>query len=273
MQELIKIKQLPIIEEELKSRSKEIEERVKKAKSLVCTEENVKTIKKIRADLNKEFKEVETQRKAVKEEILAPYKQFEDIYKKRISDKYKDADNELKQKIDNVENELKAKKEQEIKDYFEECKKANNVDFVTYEQANINITLSASIKSLKRQAKNFIDEIVKDLRTIETQEHKTEILVEYKDILNVNDAIQTIANRHKALEEEKERQELEKELTDFAMDTGEEPDIHVKSQEILQAPIEEKQEEILTLKFTVKATRTKLKELKQFLKDGGYDYE
>ena len=44
--------------------------------------------------------------------------------------------------------------------------------------------------------------------------------------------------------------------------------------EVLQAPvIEEKQEEILTLKFTVRGTRKKLKELKQFLEIGGYDYE
>ena len=36
---------------------------------------------------------------------------------------------------------------------------------------------------------------------------------------------------------------------------------------------ENKKEEVLTLKFTVKATRTKLKELKQFLENGGYEYE
>ena len=42
----------------------------------------------------------------------------------------------------------------------------------------------------------------------------------------------------------------------------------------LQAPvIEEKQEEILTLRFAVRGTRTKLRELKQFLENGGYDYE
>ena len=42
---------------------------------------------------------------------------------------------------------------------------------------------------------------------------------------------------------------------------------------VLQKPVEEKQEEILTLKFTVRGTRTKLKEIKQFLESGGYDYE
>ena len=50
-------------------------------------------------------------------------------------------------------------KEQEIKDYFEEYKTANNIDFVDFKQANINVTLTASKKSLKEQAKTFIDKI------------------------------------------------------------------------------------------------------------------
>ena len=179
-QDLIIIEQLPVIKEQLKKVSEEIDIKVENAKKLVCTEENVKTIKQVRADLNKEFKEVEQQRKMVKEQILAPYMQFEEIYKTYISDKYKSADNDLKTKISLTENELKAKKEQEIKEYFDEYRTANNIDFITYGQARINVTLSASMKSLKEQAKQFIDKIVDDLKLIEAQEHKTEILVEYK---------------------------------------------------------------------------------------------
>lgn len=205
--ELIIVKQLPQIEEHLKERSEEIEKKVENAKSLICTEENVKTIKEVRAELNKEFKEVETQRKMVKEQILAPYTKFEEIYKTYISDKYKSADIDLKNKIDTVENELKNKKEQEIKDYFEEYKTANNIDFITYGQARINVTLSASKKSLKEQVKTFIDKIVDDLKLIETQEHKAEILVEYKNDLNVSKAITTVTSRYKAIEEEKKKQE------------------------------------------------------------------
>ena len=286
MQDLIVVKQLPQIEEHLKELSQDVDKKVENAKSLVCTEENVKTIKQIRADLNKEFKEVEAQRKIVKEQILAPYMQFEEIYKTYISDKYKSADSDLKAKVDLVESELKTKKEQEIKEYFEEYKNANKVDFIEYGQAKINVTLSASMKSLKEQAKAFIDKIVDDLKLIETQEHKAEILVEYKQSLNVSNAITTVTNRFKAIEEEKKRQEqlkqrqleeaqriaeqnikMQEEETKRALDNFVVP-------EVLQAPvIEEKQEEILTLKFAVRGTRKKLKELKQFLESGGYDYE
>lgn len=272
-QDLIVVRQLPQIEEHLKELSIEVEKKVENAKSLVCTEENIKTIKQVRADLNKEFKEIEQQRKVVKEQILTPYMQFEEIYKTYISNKYRNADSDLKSKIDSTENELKAKKEQEIKDYFEEYKTANNIDFITYEQARINATLSASMKSLKEQAKQFIDKITDDLKLIETQEHKAEILVEYKQTLNVAQAITTVTNRFKAIEEEKKKEEQEKELQKFVVDTAKESDKYIE-QTILNTPvIEEKQEEVLTLKFTVKGTRTKLKELKQFLESGGYDYE
>ena len=274
---LIIIKQLPQIEEHLKELSTEIDKKVESAKSLVCTEENVKTIKQVRADLNKEFKEVEAQRKAVKEQILAPYMQFEEVYKTYISEKYKSADIDLKQKIDSTENELKKQKEQEIKDYFEEYKTANNIDFVTYEQTKINVTLTASKKSLKEQAKVFIDKIKDDLQLIETQECKEEILVEYKQNLNVSRAIQEVANRHKLLEEERIRQE-EKKVTIIYNDKHElTKESNEQLEQVFNKPLEQpeevKQEEILTLKFTVRGTREKLKELKNFLIQGGYDYE
>ena len=168
---------------------------------------------------------------------------------------------------------MKSKKEKEIKEYFEEYKTANNIGFITYGQARINVTLSASMKSLKEQAKQFIDKIVDDLKLIETQEHKTEILVEYKQTLNVSQAITSVTNRFKAIEEEKKKIEQEKELQKFVVDTAKESDKY-NEQIILNSPsVEEKTEEILTLKFTVRGTKTKLKELKQFLESGGYDYE
>ena len=265
IKDLIEVKQLPVIEEQLRSVSTVIDERVKNATSLVCTEESVKTIKEIRAELNKDYKEFENKRKLVKEQVLKPYNDFENVYKECISDKFRNADLILKGKIDNVE--------KEIKEYFEEYKTANNIDFITYEQAKINVTLSASMKSLKEQAKQFIDKIVDDLKLIETQEHKTEILVEYKQTLNVAQAITVVTNRFKAIEEEKKKIEKEKELQKFVVDTAKESDKY-SEQIILNAPVtEEKQEKILTLKFTVKGTRTKLRELKQFLENGGYDYE
>ena len=265
MEDLIVIKQLPQIEENLKELSIEIDKKVDNAKGLICTEENVKTIKQVRADLNKEFKEVEQQRKEVKEKVLAPYMKFEEIYKQYISDKYKSADNDLKQKIDIVESELKTQKEQEVKDYFEKYKTENNIDFVEYGQARINVTLSASMKSLKEQAKVFIDKVRDDLNLIETQEHKAEILVEYKQTLNVSNAITTVVNRLKAVDEEK--QAIQENINEFsnANIPEEKPNT---AQQIVNT-----REKVYTITFKVTGTAVKLKQLKQFLLDGGYQYE
>lgn len=274
-QDLIVIEQLPVIKEQLKRVAEEIDGKVEQAKNLICTEENKQIIKTIRADMRKEFEEFENQRKTVKERILAPYMQFEEVYKECISEKYKIADKELKNKIDNIENEQKKRLEDGAREYFEEYKKSNNIDFIMFEKMNLKITLSDNPTKLKKQIASYIDNVVDDLKLIETQECKEEILIEYKQTLNVSKAIQDVANRHKLLEEEKKKREELREKINKQMSEEADKALGLKKQEeILEKPtVEEKQEEILTLRFTVKATRTKLKELKNFLKQGGYDYE
>lgn len=296
-QDLIVVKQLPIIQEQLKTLSTEIDIKVTSAKYLSCTEENKQMVKKIRADFNKEFKELEARRKQVKEQVLAPYMQFEEIYKEYIADKYKEADKELGNKINVIEIEQKKTLEDEARRYFEEYKTSKNVDFIEFKRINLKIGVSDNPTKLKKQIAAFIDKIVDDLNLIDTQEHKEEILVEYKQNLNISNAITTVANRFKAIEEEKKKREeaeikkrelkesliqqmsdeadksigitqedkkMVKEFIDRAVERDSKP---------LEQPIEEKQEEILTLRFIVKGNRTQLKALKQFLIDGGYDYE
>lgn len=287
MQELIK---KPQFEGEIKAQIKsvgEIESNMKEVKGYVenlnnyyknisFTEETMKEAKDEKSKVNKFKKQVSDYRKNIIAEYNKPIKAFEDTAKETerlLTETY----NTINQQVANYENKQKEIKEQEIKDYFEEYRKANNIDFITYEQAKINVTLSASMKSLKEQAKSFIDKIADDLKLIETQEHKAEILVEYKQTLNVSQAITMVTNRFKAIEEEKKRQEQKV----VHIEMNKDHEITQKSYEQLESvfnkpleqPKEEKTEEILTLKFTVRGTRTKLRELKQFLENGGYDYE
>lgn len=282
--QMIVVKQLPIIEEHLKKVSEEVNQKVNKATSLVCTEENVKTIKEVRASLNKEAKDWEERRKAVKSKIMKPYEDFEKIYKECIGDKYRNAETILKDKITSVEDELKEKKKTEIESYFNEYLESKGIDFVTFNKANINITLSASMKSLKEQAKTFIDKISDDLALIDRQEHKAEILVEYKQSLNVSQAITTVSNRFKAIEEEKKKEEQktmenhvptieEVEQVQFENEATKTNEILTSVDKQLEQPIEEKTEELATVTFKVTAPISKLKVLKQFLVDGGYTYE
>ena len=272
-QELMKIKQLPILEERFKQLSEEVEKKVKNAEALVCTEENVKVVKQVRADLNKEFRDVETQRKEIKNQVLAPYLQFEEVYKQYISDKYRNADIILGGKIKVIEDELKAQKEKEIKDYFEELRVNNNIDFVKYEDAKINVTLTASKKSLKEQAESFINKVVDDLKLIGTQNHKAEILVEYKQSLNVSNAITTVMNRIEAVAEETAKREEQMKLHNEIVEIAKESD-----KVIIQEPIEEKKEEsqyakMYTIPFKATGTAIQLKNLKDFMEREGIKYE
>lgn len=273
---IIVVKQLPIIVEQLQEVKAEVTAKVEQALSLVCTEDTVKDVKKVRSDLNKELKDYEECRKAVKKAIMTPYEQFEAVYKDCISDTYKKADTELKGKIDSVENELKEQKKAEVKGYFDEYLTATGIDFVTFENANINVTLSASMKSLKEQAKAFVDKIVDDLTLIDTQEHKDEILYEYKQSLNVSNAITTVANRYKAIEEAKAREEERKAREQAEAEAAAKVESVVEAVapptvEPIAPPVEE--EKTYTLKFTVRGTMPQLKALKEFLNNGGYDYE
>ena len=262
--------QLPIVESQLREASAKVDARVQEAMALVCTEETVKTIKEVRASMNKELKEFEDKRKQIKSEIMKPYEDFEKIYKEKIADKYKSADSELKNKIDSVENELKEKKKQEVVDYFNEYSKSKNIDFVTFEQAKINITLSASMKSLKEQVATFIDKVANDLLTISLQTDEIEILVEYKKTLDVNQAIQTVTERKKAIqyETQTEQMETEKVIRGLEVDKAwmDEPMKPSMSDFVMQASMK-------TAVIKLNATNLEIAQIVNYLKEMKIKYE
>jgi len=57
--ELIVVRQLPVIEERLRSVRAEIEDKTKEAMSLVCTEDTYRDVKKVRSELNRQFDALE----------------------------------------------------------------------------------------------------------------------------------------------------------------------------------------------------------------------
>ena len=190
-----------------------------------------------------------------------------------MSDKFKFADSELKKKIDEVENNLKEEKKQEVVKYFEEYKTS----------LNINVDLSTSMKKLKDQSKEFLDKITDDLKLIDTEEHKTEILVEYKQSLNAAASIMEVKNRFKAIEEEKARQEeLLKQQEIEAQTVANVNDViegQMSIDEVLEAPVSEQvtehqtEHQIYTMTFKVQGTIEQLKSIKEFLEKEGIKYE
>lgn len=279
--QIIEVKQLPIIEQQLQLVKTAVIKKTETALKLVCTEDTLQEVKKAKAALMKEFKEWEEKRKTVKKAVITPYEQFESVYKDCVTDIYKNADKELKAKIDSIENRLKEEKAAEVKAYFDEYVASRGIEtiygnFFTFEHTGIKVTLSASRKSLKAQAADFVDRICDDLNLIETQEHKDEILYHYRKIdggcyLNVSRAIQLVNEKYKAIEAEKAREAERKARAEAVKAAESKVDEIVKPVEAIEPPKVE--EPILTVKFTVKGTKAKLQELKAYLERNGFDYE
>lgn len=273
--EMIVVRQLPVIEEQLRELKAQNLQRVKSVLAMPCNEDTVKAIKKERAALNKEFSAFEERRKEVKSQVLAPWRQFEEIYQDCVSTVFKSADSDLKNRIGEVETALKQERRKSTEAYFNEYRDSLGIDFVSFEQAGIPITLSVSDKKLLEQAKTFLDRVKSDLDLISTQEFQEEILVEYKRSLNVNQAITEVMERRRRIEEEQLRMEAKQAREESAAAVETQVDRAIEEwaapEPVPENPPVEVQKH--TVRFTVTATKEQILALKKFLNDGGYQYE
>lgn len=273
MNELIKVTQLPVIEERLRSAKDAVDQRVAEAMALVCTEETVQTVKVARAELRKQFDELEEQRKAVKAAVLDPYNRFEQVYKECVSDAFKAADAALKQKIGDVETEIKNRCEEDLREYFYELCAAHHLNFLLYEQAGIKVDMASAKqktpKKLREQLAQFVARVASDVDRIADMDDAEEIMAEYKETLSAMDAIGIVRERHRRIEEERAAKEAR--ATAKAQEAEAVKKVEVVAPPI-QAPIPQ-EEPILVCAFTVRATRTKLRKLKDFMNMEGICYE
>lgn len=281
--DLIVVRQLPVIEEQLRIVQANIESRVSEVLSLACTEDTYKEVKRARSELSKEYAELERRRKEVKASILAPYEQFESVYKQCAGDIYTAADTKLKARINEVENGLKQQKASEVEAYFAEYRTSLGIseDFIGFAASGIKVTLSDSRRALKEKAKAFLDGISGDLALIATQEHKDEILVEYRKTLNVSQAVTTVADRHRAMEDERRRREAALAYQETVKQSAAAVEEVVTATAPVMPPVAvasvEKEtattEQTFSTEFRVFGTIAQLRALKKFLTDGGYTYE
>lgn len=281
--ELIVVKQLPIIEEQLHALKAQVDERVKNALELECTDETVQTVKKARAELSKDFNSLEERRKAVKKAVLGPYEQFEAVYKECVSDAFKSADAELKNKINTTESEIKKRCEDVLRKYFWELCDVENIEFLKFENCGVKVDMASAKaktpKKLKEQIKTFVQNVSNTVNQISEMPDAEEILVEYKETLDIGYALATVQARHRKIEQEKAaqieraaREAAEKERFEKIRDIAPEA-VQADTAAPIAAPVEVEQEKIYTCKFTVRATKTQLKALKIFMNSEGIQYE
>lgn len=262
--ELIEIVQLPVIKTYLENLSIEIKEKVDKATSLVCTPDNYKEIKEVRSNLNKEFQELETKRKKVKNAIMEKYNEFEAIYKENVSNLYQEADIELKKKIDESTYILVKEKEHKIKDFAEEHIKFNHLEnIIKFEDIPLNINLSCSMKSLETATLDFVKKVSNDLECISSDENRDELLYEYQH--NGFDYTKAVITVRKKLEEINKLKEQQEKIKATKID---EVQVAEVVEEII-APKEIEEKEKWT--FTFEATKSEALDIKCYLESRGIE--
>lgn len=304
-QEIIVIKQLPIIEEQLRTVRENIQARVDDVLAMECTEETYKEVKKARAELNAQFRELEARRKAVKSQVEAPYKAFERVYKDCAADIFAKADKELSRKIKSVEDNLKAQKTDAVVDYFVEYRGSLGIptDLAQWDLAGINITLSASEKSLKKQVKDYLDRVRDDFKImVRYGDDFDEILYEYRRCHDAAQAVQIVFDRKEAIKAEQELREAQQKHMEDMEARADEVIAAIEEEELIsaleptEAPVDEFHAPVstpvcdenaaveatggttaparrLSVSFRVIGTLEQLKAMKKFLIDGGYEYE
>lgn len=206
----IQLVQSPVIKHSLKQMGMSVTSRISELNidKLVATEDTISTLKKLRADLNKESKEFESQRKIIKDAVLTPYNDFEATYKEQILTKYKEADDTLKSKVNDFEMKIKTDRKKELEEYFSEICDMEQIDWLTFSRLGIEINLSTTLKKYKEQVLEKIQTLVNDIELINTDTYASEILVEYKKNLNVSQAIKNVRDRKAAEKAEATRLQM-----------------------------------------------------------------
>lgn len=281
LNEVIVVKQLPEITQKLQLISEEVDKEIEYALSLDCTEESKQEVKKARANLNKINKVLSEKRKEVKEAILKPYEEFNEIYEELVGNKLKVADSTLKMRVETIENEqLNSKRDNLIGFAVEYFKRYDIPAYVTFNDIRLNITLSASEKSLKEQIVNFCERINKDISLIRLEEFGAEIENEYSiNGFDYTKAKLTVIERHKRIEELEKKKQADQIIKEQQEKIIEEVNSALEEQVTAPVEIVEKLNEDIEFEeryectFTVWATKEELKEIKTFLMKKGLKFE
>lgn len=267
---IVKIETLPKLLIQLELIGSEVDKNIKDLDKLVCTEENKQEVKKRKQNITALKNAMETKRKEIKNKLLEPYEVFNEKYESEVKGKLVNAENTLNEKINFIETQQKLDKENVLREFANEYFVNNNIqDIVTFEQIGLNITLSASEKSLKDQVVAFCERIANEVETIMLEDYKDEIFVEYKKSLNYVQAKKLVLDRHLELQKAQEQMKKQEEIKEVEQKI-------VENVELVAEPIEVKaiedyevteQEETYEITFTIIGTKDKIVKLKNFLKE------
>lgn len=269
MNNLLSISALEQTEQNLKKINADCTQRIENAVNTLCNEDTKQAVKKLRSELNKEFQEYETERKERTVEYEKPLRMFREMYDRYITQPFKNADIALKVKINDVETAQKEEKTLEVKEYANELKQAYSLNWLEAERIMPNVTLSASVKSLKVAVKERLDKIKSDIDCIGVIDDSGEMFAEYMNCLNLAQAKLTVVERQHAIEA------AEKAKAAYSQNEEVNKQAEQKIEMLAPPKVEEEkpEEKKYTMTFTVTGTIQQLKAIKAFLIDNNIDFK
>lgn len=278
---LITVTSLPEIQENLRALRERWNQYEKDAAAMVCTEETVQAVKAIRTQMRKEFDEAEAQRKAAKAAYMAPWDAVEATYKECVSDAFKAADGALKGKVSEFETALKDTCKAELAEYFDELCRANGVNFLRLEAAlavgGMKISLadakSASQKKLKKGLADVVARVAAGLQQIGSMpaEDIPEIMTEYKQRLDVGEAVAVVNARKLRVKAEREAEEARRAAQERRDEAVAKVAACMPAEEVKE-PVRASQR-LYRITFTINCTKEQGIKVRDFLKQEGIQYE
>lgn len=266
--EIVKIEQMPIVFSQLEKIGSFIAEKTKDLDKLECTEENKVEVKNRRTEINNTLKILEDKRKEIKNKLLEPYNIFNEKYEQECKGQLEDASNLLKDKIDTIEIQQKQEKENTLREFFKQYQENYHLEnIVEFEDVGLNITLSASEKSLKEQIMDYCIKISTDIKIIENSDNSDELMYEYnKNGHDYQKAVLALIEKEKQLEEIKKQKEIKQQVEEQEKKVEEVIETITAPKELIE------EDEILEATFTIRTTKDKLIQLKEWLKENEIEY-
>ena len=237
----------------------DLKKQLKQYDNLVMKDESeVGEFKAIRANLNKVAKTIDDRRKEIKKEYSAPLVAFEKDIKECIS-LIDDVNSKIDAQVKEYEERKREEKEQLIEKFWEDMKLPEVKLNLVFNQRWLNTTFSE--KNILEEMNQIKEKVVSDLETLErfteNKIEQAELRYNYLKSLNLAETIKDYTDKKEALklavEQEKERLELEKEKETIKED--------------------EKEVKKFKLQFEVIGTREEIERLSSFLKENNYEYK
>lgn len=256
-----------LIPELIEFNNKELLESVKKEllkyKGIIYDESSISLAKDDRAKLRKFEDDLNSERIRIKKVYEQPYNRFKAEVDEVIAVVNK-VTVEIDTQVKDYERIAKDKKLCELKDYFNSLI-GELAQFVPYEKIHKDnwLNVSVSLAKAQKEIEEIIEQIKKDLLTIEAlnSEDETTVKSYYFRSLRLSDAI---------IEQKRLATEKQRILASQTKQEATAPIAEKKAESVAQEPVTE--EAIYEIGFKVYATGTQLKALSKFLNDNNIKY-